>query len=156
VPPTCDANAATDYVRKLLESDPPYGATVRFESEKASQGWNASALAPWLDDALAQASRATFGKPACFLGEGGSIPFMAMLGAQFPDAQFFITGVLGPASNAHGPNEFLHIPTAERVTQCVSHVLRAHAQPRAMTKLRAASKPRALTKPRAKKSSRAR
>ncbi|HEY2736131.1 MAG TPA: peptidase dimerization domain-containing protein, partial [Polyangiales bacterium] len=143
VPPTCDANAAADYVRKLLESDPPYGATVRFESDKASQGWNASALAPWLGDALAQASRATFGKPACFLGEGGSIPFMAMLGARFPAAQFFITGVLGPASNAHGPNEFLHLPTAERVTQCVSHVLRAHALPRTRVGPRAKKKSRA-------------
>jgi len=127
VPPTCDAGRATDALQKLLEKDPPYGASVRFEPEKASQGWNAPPLAPWLESALSDASRAAFGKPACFLGEGGSIPFMAMLGEEFPRAQFFITGVLGPASNAHGPNEFLHVPTGKRVTQCVSHVLTVHA-----------------------------
>jgi len=127
VPPTCDATAATAALQKLLEKDPPYGASVRFEPEKASQGWNAPPLAPWLERALTDASRAAFGKPACFLGEGGSIPFMAMLGEEFPNAQFFITGVLGPASNAHGPNEFLHVPTGKRVTQCVSHVLQVHA-----------------------------
>jgi acetylornithine deacetylase/succinyl-diaminopimelate desuccinylase-like protein len=127
VPPTCDAERATRVLKKLLEQDPPYGASVAFEPEKASQGWNAPALAPWLASALEKASRAAFGKSACFLGEGGSIPFMAMLGEQFPEAQFFITGVLGPASNAHGPNEFLHIPTGKRVTQCVSQVVNAHA-----------------------------
>ena len=74
------------------------------------------------------ASRAHFGKPAVCMGEGGSIPFMAMLGERFPDAQFLVTGVLGPGSNAHGPNEFLHVPTAERLTACVADVLAAHAR----------------------------
>lgn len=127
VPPTVDAVRATEQLQQLLEKDPPYGAQVRFEGEKAAQGWNAPALAPWLDKALAEASTAAFGKPAAFLGEGGSIPFMAMLGEQFPAAQFFITGVLGPGSNAHGPNEFLHLLTGQRVTRAVSHVLQAHA-----------------------------
>ena len=146
VPPTCDAERATAEVKRLLERDPPYGAHVRFEAEKASQGWNASALDPWLERALDAASRAAFGKPACALGEGGSIPFMAMLGAEFPAAQFMITGVLGPQSNAHGPNEFLHLPTAERVTQCVAHVLRAHAQRERTAKPVRAAKPRGAGK----------
>jgi di/tripeptidase len=51
---------------------------------------------------------------------------MGMLGAKFPAAQFLITGVLGPASNAHGPNEFLHIPTGKRLTACVAKVLADH------------------------------
>lgn len=128
VPPTVDAVRATKQLKQLLEKDAPYGARVSFEGEKASQGWNAPELAPWLERALMEASKAAFGKPACFLGEGGSIPFMAMLGEQFPRAQFFITGVLGPASNAHGPNEFLHVLTGQRVTQSVAHVLHAHAR----------------------------
>ena len=61
------------------------------------------------------------------MGEGGTIPFMAMLGKHFPDAQFLITGVLGPHSNAHGPNEFLHVPYAKKLTACVADVLAAHA-----------------------------
>jgi acetylornithine deacetylase/succinyl-diaminopimelate desuccinylase-like protein len=126
LPPTLDAPAADAAVKKLLEEKPPYGAAVRFESNDASTGWNAPALAPWLERSLAHASDAAFGAPAAFMGEGGSIPFMAMLGAKFPRAQFVVTGVLGPHSNAHGPNEFLHIPTGQRITAAIANVLADH------------------------------
>jgi acetylornithine deacetylase/succinyl-diaminopimelate desuccinylase-like protein len=99
---------------------------VRFESTEASEGWDAPPLAPWLGEALAACSETYFGKPALYLGEGGTIPFMAMLGARFPGAQFMITGVLGPESNAHGPNEFLHLPTARKVACCVAETLARH------------------------------
>jgi acetylornithine deacetylase/succinyl-diaminopimelate desuccinylase-like protein len=127
LPPTADGDAATARVKRILEADPPHGARVSFSSEAAASGWNAPAFAPWLERAMESASRAHFGKPAVCMGEGGSIPFMAMLGERFPDAQFLVTGVLGPGSNAHGPNEFLHVPTAERLTACVADVLAAHA-----------------------------
>jgi acetylornithine deacetylase/succinyl-diaminopimelate desuccinylase-like protein len=123
LPPTLDGATALAIVRKVLEADPPYGATVGFESDKASTGWNAPALSPWLERSLNRASEAAFGAPAAFMGEGGSIPFMAMLGEKFPGAQFVVTGVLGPHSNAHGPNEFLHIPTGKKVSQVIAHVL---------------------------------
>lgn len=125
LPPTTDPVRALEVVRETLEADPPYGAEVRFEGECAG-GWNAAPLAPWLDEALQVASRTHFGPGAVHMGEGGSIPFMGMLGEKFPEAQFMITGVLGPASNAHGPNEFLHVPTGKRVTACVASVLAAH------------------------------
>ena len=128
VPPTCDAAAALAHVKKVLEADPPYGAHVTFEPHGANTGWDAPELAPWLGAALEAASEKHFGKPAMYMGEGGSIPFMGMLGARFPKAQFCITGVLGPGSNAHGPNEFLHIPTARRLSLCVADVLAAHAK----------------------------
>jgi acetylornithine deacetylase/succinyl-diaminopimelate desuccinylase-like protein len=128
VPPTLDAVAAQARVKALLEKDPPYGAHVTFEPHGANTGWDAPALAPWLEAALDAASHAHFGKPAMYMGEGGSIPFMGMLGAKFPKAQFCITGVLGPGSNAHGPNEFLHIPTARKLSLCVADVLATHAQ----------------------------
>jgi len=127
LPPTLDGEAATRRVRELLVVEPPYGARVRFEAEGAATGWNAPSFAPWLDAALESASQAAFGRPPVAMGEGGSIPFMAMLGERFPAAQFLVTGVLGPGSNAHGPNEFLHVPMAERVAACVAHVLAAHA-----------------------------
>jgi acetylornithine deacetylase/succinyl-diaminopimelate desuccinylase-like protein len=123
LPPTLDGATALAIVRTVLEADPPYGATVGFESDKASTGWNAPALSPWLERSLNRASEAAFGAPAAFMGEGGSIPFMAMLGEKFPGAQFVVTGVLGPHSNAHGPNEFLHIPTGKKVSQVIAHVL---------------------------------
>jgi acetylornithine deacetylase/succinyl-diaminopimelate desuccinylase-like protein len=157
VPPTCDAEQASERVKRVLEKDPPYGAHVEFAPDAPGQGWNAPALAGWLDVALRDASRIAFGKDAAFLGEGGSIPFMAMLGRKFPRAQFLITGVLGPHSNAHGPNEFLHLPTARRVTECVAHVLAAHVErPRdksAAPRVKQKAKPAAPKRRLARKSS---
>ncbi|MEI9952863.1 MAG: M20 family metallopeptidase [Pseudomonadota bacterium] len=127
VPPRLDAKRAAAEVKAILENDPPYGAKVSFSGDGGSAGWDAPPLAPWLASALENASKKHFGKPAMYLGEGGSIPFMAMLGEKFPKAQFCITGVLGPGSNAHGPNEFLHLPTARKLTLCVADVLAAHA-----------------------------
>lgn len=128
LPPTLDAVAASARMKEILEKDPPYGARVSFHVEEPGSGWNAPATAPWLEKALSAASESAWGKPMAMMGEGGSIPFMGMLGAKFPRAQFVVTGVLGPNSNAHGPNEFLHIPTGKRVTETVAHVLAAHAQ----------------------------
>jgi acetylornithine deacetylase/succinyl-diaminopimelate desuccinylase-like protein len=89
-------------------------------------GWNAPAVAPWLEESMQKASEAFFGKPSMYMGTGGSIPFMGMLGEKFPDAQFLVTGLLGPNSNAHGPNEFLHIDTGKHLTKCVARVLMDH------------------------------
>jgi acetylornithine deacetylase/succinyl-diaminopimelate desuccinylase-like protein len=130
LPPTLDARRATATLRELLTADPPYGAEVTFEAEQGTSGWNAPPLAPWLAEAVARASRDCFGREVCFQGEGGTIPFMAMLGERFPAAQFVITGVLGPRSNAHGPNEFLHLETGARLTACVASILADHARAR--------------------------
>ena len=126
LPPTVDAEGAGAKLRALLEKDPPYGAQVAFDLGSSATGWNAPPLAPWLQQSLARASQAAFGAPPAYMGEGGTIPFMAMLGAKFPQAQFVVTGVLGPHSNAHGPNEFLHIPTGQRVTAVIAQVLADH------------------------------
>jgi acetylornithine deacetylase/succinyl-diaminopimelate desuccinylase-like protein len=126
IPPRLDPDAATQALSDALTKDPPYGAHVTFEPEKAAQGWDAPPLAAWLESAVDEASRAYFGKPAMNMGEGGTIPFMGMLGEKFPEAQFMITGVLGPQSNAHGPNEFLHIPTGKKLTASVASVIAAH------------------------------
>jgi acetylornithine deacetylase/succinyl-diaminopimelate desuccinylase-like protein len=127
LPPTCDENAAAAAIEAALTADPPSGATVRFEVDSTGPGWAAPTLAPWLETALDEASTAAFGQPARSFGEGGSIPFMGMLGARFPAAQFVVTGALVPGSNAHGPDEFLHLPTAHRVTECVTRLLGSHA-----------------------------
>ncbi|MGA7676333.1 MAG: M20 family metallopeptidase [Rhizomicrobium sp.] len=127
-PPTCDAPAAVKALKRTLETDPPYGADVTFEAEAGQSGWNAPSLTPWLEASLSAASKAHFGKPVGFMGEGGSIPFMAMLGEKFPKTQFVVTGVLGPQSNAHGPNEFLHIPMAKKLSACIADVLADHAK----------------------------
>jgi len=128
VPPTLSGAKAGEFIKQLLEADPPYGAKVTFKLEKDGSGWNAPQLSPWLEQAVADASQHYFGMPAAYMGEGGSIPFMGMLGEKFPKAQFLITGVLGPHSNAHGPNEFLHIPTGKKVTMVVAEVVARHFQ----------------------------
>ncbi len=126
IPPTADAARATRRLKEIFETDPPYGARVRFAAKAPSAGWNAPAMREWLVGSVERASTTYFGKPPVYAGVGGSIPFMSMLGARFPAAQFLITGVLGPGSNAHGPNEFLHVPTGASVTACVAHVLADH------------------------------
>ncbi|MGV8944392.1 M20 family metallopeptidase [Thermomonas sp.] len=126
LPPTLDGKRAGELLQDTLLRDPPNGAEVTLKLEKAATGWNAPALSPWLSSAIEQASQEFFGQPAMYMGEGGSIPFMGMLGEKFPGAQFMITGVLGPHSNAHGPNEFLHIPMGKRVTSSVARVIADH------------------------------
>ncbi len=127
IPPTCDAKIASRALKEMMEEDPPSGAKVTFDANWGATGWDAPELAPWLEKSLDDSSNAFFGKPLAFAGVGGTIPFMAMLGERFPLAQFLITGVLGPHANAHGPNEFLHIPTGKRVTCCVAKVIADHA-----------------------------
>jgi len=127
LPPTLNAETARKALKAALEKDPPYDATVEFDVPRGDDGWNAPSLAPWLEASLNKASQAAFGKPVAFHGEGGSIPFMAMLGRSFPKTQFVVTGVLGPHSNAHGPNEFLHIPFAKKLSACIAQLLADHA-----------------------------
>ncbi len=126
LPPTCDADQAAAAVKQALEADPPPHAKVSFEVESSMPGWNAPAVADWLEASMQKASEAFFSKPSMYMGTGGTIPFMSMLGEKFPEAQFLITGLLGPNSNAHGPNEFLHIDTGKRLTASVAVVLEDH------------------------------
>jgi acetylornithine deacetylase/succinyl-diaminopimelate desuccinylase-like protein len=126
LPPTLNAEAAAAAVTEALNADAPPLTRVSFEADSSMAGWDAPAIAPWLEASMQKASEAFFGRPSMYMGTGGTIPFMGMLGEKFPDAQFLITGLLGPKSNAHGPNEFLHIETGKRLTSCVAQVLEDH------------------------------
>jgi acetylornithine deacetylase/succinyl-diaminopimelate desuccinylase-like protein len=128
IPPTADPKSCMAKFEKVMTEKPPYGAKITFKGEQTSSGWDAPPLADWLESACARASQTFFKKDCVYMGEGGTIPFMGMLGEKFPEAQFMITGVLGPQSNAHGPNEFLHIPMGKRLTACVAMVLQEHLQ----------------------------
>lgn len=123
LPPSLDGIAATQRVKELLESDPPYGARVRFEPRVPADGWDMPEAAPWLSKALEEASQKFFGRSCAYMGSGGSIPFLAALAKAHPQAQFLVTGVLGPNSNAHGPNEFLELRTAERLTASLAWIV---------------------------------
>ena len=128
LPPGLDPEPGLAALREVLTADVPHGAEVRVEVRESAAGWEAPEPAPWLTAALDDASTAAFGMDARYIGEGGSIPFMGMLGSRFPDAQFVVTGVMGPGSNAHGPDEFLDIGMAKGVTVAIAEVLRAHAR----------------------------
>ena len=123
IPPKIDPINAQKAIKRFLTEDRPYGAKVTVDFEEGAAGWNAPKTGTWLSEAMNKASETFFNHPASSIGEGGTIPFMAMLGKQFPEAQFMITGVLGPGSNAHGPNEFLHIPYGKKLTACVASVM---------------------------------
>ncbi len=128
LPPLVDGPTALAELKQVLEVDAPYRAKVAFRPDRGiATGWNAPNLEPWLADALDDASNAAFGAPCGFLGQGGTIPLMSLLEKGFPKAQFMVCGVLGPHSNAHGPNEFLHVPYARKLTAAVSRVIAASA-----------------------------
>ena len=123
LPPLVDAAQAVQQLKALLEDNAPYQAKVTFESHGGATGWNAPSTAPWFEQALDRASQAHFGAPCGYIGQGGTIPLMSMLSAGFPQAQMMVCGVLGPRSNAHGPNEFLHVPYAKKLTASVAEVI---------------------------------
>ncbi len=123
LPPLVDAAQAVQQLKTLLEDNAPYQARVTFESAGGATGWNAPATLPWFDQALDAASQACYGAPCGTIGQGGTIPLMNMLSKGFPKAQMMVCGVLGPKSNAHGPNEFLHVPYAKKLTAAVAHVI---------------------------------
>jgi acetylornithine deacetylase/succinyl-diaminopimelate desuccinylase-like protein len=123
LPPLVDAGSAVQELKTLLEDNAPYQAVVTFESGGGATGWNAPGTAPWFEQALNAASQAHFGAPCGYIGQGGTIPLMNMLSQGFPTSQMLVCGVLGPRSNAHGPNEFLHVPYAKRLTAAVAEVI---------------------------------
>jgi acetylornithine deacetylase/succinyl-diaminopimelate desuccinylase-like protein len=130
LPPLIDGNEAAERLKTLLEDNAPYNARVTFAADGragayGASGWNAPSLAPWLEDALNGASQAQFGAPCGYVGQGGTIPLMSLLQKGFPKAQMMVCGVLGPKSNAHGPNEFLHVPYGKKLTAAVAQVMAA-------------------------------
>ena len=125
LPPLVDAAQAVQQLKSLLEDNAPYQARVTFEPGGAATGWNAPDSTSWFEQALHRASQAHFGAPCGYIGQGGTIPLMSMLAQGFPKAQMMVCGVLGPKSNAHGPNEFLHVPYGKRLTAAVAEVIAA-------------------------------
>ena len=123
LPPLVEAAAAVQELKALLEDNAPYQARVTFEGLSQATGWNAPSSTPWFEQALNAASQAQFGAPCGYIGQGGTIPLMNMLSKGFPAAQMMVCGVLGPKSNAHGPNEFLHVPYAKKLTAAVAQVI---------------------------------
>ena len=126
LPPPLDTKAAGEKIKKILEHKPPPNCKIKFEPESAMSGWEAPPIEDWLEDSISEASHSFFNKPSVFMGAGVSIPLMGLLSEKFPKAQFLVTGLLGPNSNAHGPNEFMDIETAKKLTGCVAKIIADH------------------------------
>ena len=126
LPPPLDTKAAGEEIKKILEHKPPPNCKIKYEPESAMSGWEAPPIEEWLEDSISEASHSFFNKPSVFMGAGVSIPLMGLLSEKFPKAQFLVTGLLGPNSNAHGPNEFMDIETAKKLTGCVAKIIADH------------------------------
>jgi acetylornithine deacetylase/succinyl-diaminopimelate desuccinylase-like protein len=122
LPPDVDAEVAADALIGAITTDE--GAHVTIDLETPASGWVSPPLSDDVSATLSRVSQERFGRPHGSLGEGGTIPFLADLQRGFPGTQIVATGVLGPHSNAHGPNEFLHLPMAKAVTHAVAELLR--------------------------------
>jgi len=123
LPPTLKGDKAVKSIQEILTTNPPYGAEVVLDDICIGNGWNAPFISKSLDESINQASLNIFGKEAVYMGEGGSIPFMDILAEKFPKCQFIVTGILGPNTNAHGPNEFLHIPYTKKFIACLVQIV---------------------------------
>ena len=126
LPPPLDTKAAGEKIKEILEHKPPPNCKIKFKPESAMSGWEAPPIEDWLEDSISEASHSFFNKPSVFMGAGVSIPLMGLLSEKFPKAQFLVTGLLGPNSNAHGPNEFMDIETAKKLTGCVAKIIADH------------------------------
>lgn len=125
IPPLVDHAVAIRAIKAALERDPPCGAKVSasFGGGHEAPGWDAAELKPNLQEALRKSCHAYFGKDVGYTGVGGTIPLMEMLSRMFPDASLVVTGVLGPGTGMHGPNEFLPIDYTKKVTAAVAMVM---------------------------------
>jgi acetylornithine deacetylase/succinyl-diaminopimelate desuccinylase-like protein len=128
IPPNADTEKVAAELKRTLEKSPPFNASVSFDVQDKGQGWNSPKMADWLESTANKASKKVFGKEMAYIGEGGTIPFMGQLGEQYPKAQFLILGILGPKANAHGPNEFLHIPMVKKLSCALAYIVSEHAQ----------------------------
>lgn len=114
-----------------LTKDVPYNAKVTIEGGHCGSGWSMKDLDGWLNDAISEAGATFFdGKPTGSYGEGGSIPFLNELGQKYPESQIVAFGLLGPNSNAHGPNESINLPYAKKLTCSLAHVIASCTNPK--------------------------
>lgn len=123
LPPDVNAEKASEEFGKIVTENPPFNADVRFEPVVASDGWVAPKRADWLKQAFLESSQTLWGAAPGFLGMGGSIPLLNVFTGRWPKAQYMVAGALGPGSNAHGPNESLHIDYCKKLISSVAYVI---------------------------------
>lgn len=127
-PPATDINKCINEMREKITVDSPHGVELEFVLGEHVDSWVSPELSAPVAQAISDASTAYFGNDAVYLGEGGGIGFVPLMSKMFPKAQFVLTGLVGPDSNAHAANESMHIPTAKKITCCIAHILQAHCQ----------------------------
>lgn len=123
ISPLMVSETAKEKLIEILTTDVPYNAKVTILGSNGGDGYCQKVLEPWLQGAIEKAGQDFYDKPAGTFGDGGSIPFLNELAKKYPDSQIVAFGVLGPYSNAHGPNEFLELDYAKKLTCSLSAIL---------------------------------
>lgn len=127
LPPSLSKEEAVKTVREFFSKvQVPHNGKLTLTEGSSGQGFNCPAYDPKLKAVIDEAGELFFGTKVLYYGEGGSIPFINELAYMFPKSQFIVTGVLGPKSNAHGPNEFLHLPYMKKLILSLSKVLQGY------------------------------
>lgn len=121
--PSLDPHEAEKELRRVLETNPPYGATVTFTPDAAAGGWLSKPMSERTRKAATVAAEAVYGKPPKGSGVGASIPFIKMMTNAYPIADNLVIGVLEPTSHEHGPNENLNIRVTKNITEWVARFL---------------------------------
>lgn len=123
LPPTANAKSIETKCREIMTSNPPFNCKITLSNVEAGYGWAAKELPDVLKDSFNKSSKTLFGREFFCFGEGGSIGFIHDLGELYPDCQMLVTGVLGPKTNAHCPNECLNIDYTEKITVALAHTI---------------------------------
>lgn len=109
VPPGQEPAEAWEALRRHLESHAPFGAQMTLTLGELGPGFLAAEESPAM--ALGHWALSTaWGVPSVETGVGGSIPFIADLSREFPEADVLVTAVLDPDSRAHSENESVYLP----------------------------------------------
>ncbi|MEZ6189463.1 MAG: hypothetical protein R3F62_31245 [Planctomycetota bacterium] len=109
-------------LRKRIEAATPFGLAVEVKESLGTAGWSYEAQGPAFD-AAERAYRDAFGKDLVRIGVGGSIPFITLFAERFPTTPLILNGVMDPQTNAHGPNESLHVGLFGKVVEANVNLL---------------------------------
>jgi acetylornithine deacetylase/succinyl-diaminopimelate desuccinylase-like protein len=125
IPPSKNSKEAKEQIENFFSKvKVPHNAKFSYNVYKSGTGFECPSYSKSVLEVINKAGNETFDKPVLYYGEGGSIPFLNDIKNVFPKAQFIVTGVLGPESNAHGPDEMLHLGFLENLVVTMGKILR--------------------------------
>ena len=122
-PPTLSKEKAKKTIEKILTENIPYNAKVKVDFPALVDGWILKKLDSKINESFMKSSMFLFGSECYNLGSGITIPFVNMLNEKYKNCNMFVSGLLGPKSNAHSPNECLNIDYSIKLTVALAHLI---------------------------------